>query len=304
MTGRTSTQHSGVREQLLAVSAELRPELHRYCARLVGSVFDGEDIVQDVLARALAAADTLDPATPLRPWLFRSAHNRAVDHLRSQKVRRSEPIEAAAEMTDDRMIDPDEALARQEAVEAAFSRFVELPVAQRGAVILKDVLGYSLKDISDLLELSVDAVKAALSRGRARLRQINAARPPRHLSPRPASAEALRFSALFNQRNWDALRSLLAEDVRLTQATFDDRVGRADVGTFFSIYAKVPEFHLVPAFMDDGDGEEVIAVFASPEDEQPSYLMKLDWRDSRIVRIRDFRYARYVLEGARLVPAG
>src|SRR5260221_3671184 len=82
------------RTRLLAVMAELRPELHRYCARLAGSIFDGEDIVQDVLVRALAAADRLDPETPLRPWLFRIAHNRALDHLMSQAVKRGPPIQA------------------------------------------------------------------------------------------------------------------------------------------------------------------------------------------------------------------
>lgn len=80
------------RARLLAVMAEVRPELHRCCARLVGSVFDGDDIVQDVLVRALAAADSLDAETPLKPWLFRIAHNRALDHLRSQAVRRSDPF--------------------------------------------------------------------------------------------------------------------------------------------------------------------------------------------------------------------
>lgn len=269
----------------------------------MGSAFDGEDVVQDILAKALAVADALDPATPLRPWLFRSAHNRAIDYLRNQRVRHSEPIETAVDIADDRVIDMDEALMRQEATEAAFSRFTELPVVQRSAVVLKDVLGHSLRDISELLELSIDAVKAALSRGRARLRQLNAAEPAGHRPVKAASAEALRFSALFNQRDWNALRSLLAEDVRLTQATFDERKGRADVASFFSIYATVPEFHLAPAFMSGGDGE-VIAVFATPAEERPIYLMKVDWRDSRIVRIRDFRYARYILDGADLVLAG
>ena len=89
------------RARLNAIIGDVRPELYRYCARLVGSVFDGEDIVQDVLARALAAAGELDAETPLRPWLFRIAHNRALDYLRSQSVRRSEPIEAATQVVDD-----------------------------------------------------------------------------------------------------------------------------------------------------------------------------------------------------------
>src|SRR5258708_1499971 len=118
------------RARLQAIMAELRPELHRYCARLAGSVFDGDDIVQDVLVRAFVAADGLDAETPLKPWLFRIAHNRALDHLRSQAVRRSEPIEAAVQVADDLTLDPAEALMRQEAVDTALSRFTHLPILQ------------------------------------------------------------------------------------------------------------------------------------------------------------------------------
>jgi len=290
------------RARLQAVMAELRPELHRYCARLAGSAFDGDDIVQDVLVRALVAADGLDAETPLKPWLFRIAHNRALDHLRSQAVRRSEPIEAAVQVADDLTLDPVEALMRQEAVDTALSRFTQLPIVQRSAVVLKDVLGHSLEEISELLDISVNAVKAALSRGRTRLTELNAA-PGKPRLAKPASAGSAQFSSLFNQRDWDGLRALLAEDVHLTQATHPDRKGRSDVGMFFTIYAEIPEFHLVPAHLDGGYGGEVIAFFARADDAQPSYLMKVEWRGSRIVRIRDFRYAGYILEGVDLVLA-
>ena len=73
--------------ELLALAGALRPELHRYCARLMGSVIDGEDVVQDTFARALVAVDELQEAAPLRAWLFRIAHNRARDLLRSRTIR-------------------------------------------------------------------------------------------------------------------------------------------------------------------------------------------------------------------------
>jgi RNA polymerase sigma factor (sigma-70 family) len=88
------------RAELLALAGELRPDLHRYCARLLGSVIDGEDVVQDTLVRALVALQDLDEARALRPWLFRIAHNRALDLLRSREVRVAEPIDAAAEVAD------------------------------------------------------------------------------------------------------------------------------------------------------------------------------------------------------------
>ncbi|TJW35206.1 MAG: RNA polymerase sigma factor, partial [Mesorhizobium sp.] len=104
----SSGQHSpnsDSRAQLLALAGELRPELHRYCARLMGSVIDGEDVVQDTLVRALAALQdvelqNLEETPPLRPWLFRIAHNRALDLLRSRAVRMAEPIDAASDVVD------------------------------------------------------------------------------------------------------------------------------------------------------------------------------------------------------------
>jgi len=100
----------------LALSDGLRPELHRYCARIMGSVVDGEDVVQDTFIRALAALRDLDRVPPIRPWLFRIAHNRALDLLRSRAVRSAEPIEAAEGVADTANPDPEEMLMRQEAV--------------------------------------------------------------------------------------------------------------------------------------------------------------------------------------------
>ena len=285
------------RAELLALAGELRGELHRYCARLMGSVIDGEDVVQDTLARALAAFDEAGETPQLRRWLFRIAHNRALDLLRSRAVRKAEPIEAASDIADEANPDPMEALMRQEAVETAVSRFAELPLLQRSIVILKDVLDESLKDIAELLDLTVDAVKAHLARGRARLRDINA-QAVTLAEARPASAAVARYVALFNAQNWDGLRALLADDVRLHQSTYPVRVGAADVGMFFTIYAKFEGVKLVPAWVQ---GREVIAVFEEGAGVKPSYFMWLEWRDGRISFIRDYRYARYIVNDAQLM---
>ena len=283
------------RAELLALTGELRPELHRYCARLMGSVIDGEDVVQDTMARALAALDEIKEMPQLRPWLFRIAHNRALDLLRSRALRKSEPIEAASDIADEANADPMEVLMRQEAVETAVSRFAELPLVQRSVVILKDVLDESLKDIAELLDLSVDAVKAHLARGRARLREINA-QAATLAEARPVSAAVARYVALFNAQNWDGLRALLADDVRLHQSTYPLRVGSADVGRFFTIYAAFGGVRLQPAWVE---GREVIAVFEKGAGE-PNYFMWLEWRDGRISFIRDYRYSRYIVDDAKL----
>src|SRR5260370_9615947 len=191
----------------------------------MGAVNDGEDVVQYTLVRAFAALQDLEETPPLRPWLFRIAHHRALGLLRSGAVRMAEPIDGASDVADSACPDPVEMLMRQEAVKTAVSRFVELPILQRSVVILKDVLDESLIEIAALLDLTVDAVKGHLARGRAHLFEINAlARPLPDV--RPASAAVARYVALFNQRDWDGLRPLLAYDVKLNQSTHPLRVGR------------------------------------------------------------------------------
>jgi RNA polymerase sigma-70 factor (ECF subfamily) len=291
------------------LSGELRPELHRYCARLMGSVIDGEDVVQDTLVRALVALQDMEETPPLRQWLFRSAHNRAIDLLRGRAVRHAERIAATSELADsgdahaeaDYLAHPDpvELLMRQETVKIAVSRFAELPILQRSVVILKDVLDESLLDIAALLELTVDAVKAHLARARARLREINVQVAPTSEASPPSAAVA-RYVALFNQRNWDGLRALLADDVKLMQSSHPPRSGSHDVGKFFTVYAKIEGVWLAPAWLE---GREVIVVFEDRADAKPSYIMWLEWRDGRISFIRDYRYVRYTIADAELALA-
>jgi RNA polymerase sigma factor (sigma-70 family) len=299
LSGGPSSPPTARQAQLLALAGELRPELHRYCARLMGSVIDGEDVVQDTFARAYVVLDELKEDPPLRAWLFRIAHNRALDLLRSRAIRAAEPIEAAHEVADPEGPDPVEVLMRREAVETAVSRFVELPTVQRSVVILKDVLDQSLEEIAAMLDLTVNAVKAHLARGRARLKAINAQAPAQPAS-RPRSPAVARYVALFNQHDWDGLRTMLADDVRLVQSTYPLRAGAADVGMFFGIYSRSAPVRLAPAWLD---GREVIAVFEDPQASKPNYLMWLEWRDGQISFIRDYKYVRYVIDDAELVLA-
>jgi RNA polymerase sigma factor (sigma-70 family) len=294
--GEQHSSNAQRRAELLALAGELRPELHRYCSRLMGSVIEGEDVVQDTFAKAFVALDGLAETPPLRAWLFRIAHNRALDVLRGKAVRAAEPIQAAHNVVDQVNPDPVEELMRQEAVRTAVSRFSELPVLQRSVIILKDILDEPLAEIALLLDLTVDSVKAHLARGRARLREINAkaSQLPEGKSP---SAAVARYAALFNQRDWDGLRALLADDVKLNQSTHPVRVGSADVGMFFSIYAKIDGVWLAPAWLED---REVIAVFESRSDTKPSYFMWLEWRGNEITFIHDYKYVRYVIADAEL----
>ena len=188
---------------------------------------------------------------------------------------------------------------RREAVETAVSRFAELPTMQRSVVILKVVLDQSLEEIAAMLDLTVNAVKAHLARGRARLKTIKAHAPTKP-SPRPPSPAVVRYVALFNDRDWDGLRAMLADDVRLIQSSYPLRAGAPDVGMFFGIYSRSDPVRLMPAWLD---GREVIAVYDGFQAVRPSYFMWLEWKDGRISFIRDYRHVRYVVDDAELVLA-
>ncbi|HZR35570.1 MAG TPA: sigma-70 family RNA polymerase sigma factor [Nevskia sp.] len=292
--GLLAAQHEG-RRRFLELVADLRPELHRYCARMTGSVADGEDIVQDTLARAYYLLPEMQEVPEFRPWLFRIAHNRALDHLRRYEVRMNQPLDESHENAADPSPDPGEVLAHQQAVRLAVSRFVELAPAQRSCVILKDVLGHSLEEIGALLELSLPAVKAALHRGRLRLRELAAA-PADAAAPRRGSPVVARYVELFNARDWDGVRALLAEDVQLDLVTRAQRAGRA-VGNYLHNYDLIAGWRLAPAWLE---GREVIAVFRAPGDTQPGYFIELRVEENRVRFIHDFRYVPYILRDAVL----
>src|SRR6201991_2970906 len=157
--------------------AELRPRLHRYCARMTGSVIDGEDVLQETLVKAIEAFPHTGPLANVEGWLFRTAHNAALDFLRRRA--RREGAQGDEEL--ETIADPDSAIERRQAAAASLRTLMRLPVAQRSSVILMDVLGHSLEEISQVLESSVPAVKANLHRGRQRLSELAAEpddRPP------------------------------------------------------------------------------------------------------------------------------
>jgi RNA polymerase sigma-70 factor (ECF subfamily) len=278
------------RRQYLALVEPVRAELHRYCARMTGSVADGEDVVQETLATAYYELSQLKELPPLRPWLFRIAHNRAIDHWRREQVRQAEPLDAAAELADELTREPDHLLARQQAVQAAISSFLELAPAQRACVILKDVLEHSLDDIAGELSMSVPAVKAALHRGRAALPVGTGAASADAPPPRAVSPALRRYASLFSAHDWDGVRALLADDVKLDLVSRRKLAGR-EVGSYFTNYEGARDWHLTPAWLD---GREVLGVRRDPSAARPGYVIVLTWRDGRVQTIRDYRYVPYI----------
>ena len=273
------------REQFLALVDGVRPELHRYCARLTGSVIEGEDIVQDTLSKAFYAL-SLEPEVPaLRPWLFRIAHNCALDFLKShgRKYRDHDAeLEELAAFEDK----PDPAVVR-----AALARFLSLPVTQRSAVILKDVLGHSLEEAAETIGITVMAVKAALVRGRGKLL---AREDDEIMAPVPTRAELDRYASLFNARDWDGLRALISDDCRLDLVSKSRRRGK-QVGMYFGRYEKEDVALRVVRL----EGKLVLAAYVAGA-ETPAYFILLELEAGRVQSIRDFRYVPYIVTDAEL----
>lgn len=263
----------------------LRPELHRYCARLTGSVIEGEDIVQDALAKALYALSLQPEVPPLRPWLFRIAHNQAMDFLKSHGRKHTE-VRADLEDIAGAEDPPDPLVVR-----AALARFLALPLTQRSAVILKDVLDHSLKETAATMGTTVMAVKATLVRGR---KELLAAEPETLLADAAARKQLDRYASLFNARDWDGVRALVSDDCRLDLVSKSQRRGKA-VGAYFGRYEKEQVTLRVVAL----EGQLVLAAHVAGA-ARPAYFILLDWSGDRVQSIRDFRYVPYIAADAKV----
>ncbi len=278
----------------LETITHLRPSLHRYCARMTGSVLDGEDVVQDALFQAYRRLDTFEDDRPLAPWLFRIAHNRCIDFLRRRGVRESAEAEASS---------PD-ALSPADPVGPELGRAVEhlvltLPPRERACVLLKDVFDYSLEEIADLVDSTVGGVKAALHRGRTKL----AAQSEPSRAPATPSAEVLRILPLyverFNRRDWKGLQELIAADARLLVADrFDGRIADSP---YMGRYESWPFSWRMAVGEIDGEPVVVLLIRRGDEGWAPSGAVRLEVTDHSIQRIADYHHCPWILGAATSV---
>jgi RNA polymerase sigma-70 factor (ECF subfamily) len=280
-------EDEGSRSEFERLIREIRPELHRYCARMTGSVIDGEDVVQETLAKAFAALKE-NPSVPnLRAWLFRIAHNKAVDYTRDYARRFGKPLEDFPELAST-VSAPDARVAAQ----AGLRPFVSLPPAQRAAVILKDVLGYSLEETAEVLGRTVAMVKGLLHRGRAALRSvIGSSGFERGRLETTQAALLERYVRHFSAREFDALRAMLAEDASLDVIGMAKAHGASETGQYFGRYAGIHDWVARLGEVEGRPGVEV--------DSKPRYFVLVEWAEGRVAKIRDFRYVPYVMEDCR-----
>lgn len=271
----------------------MRPTLHRYCARMTGSAIDGEDVVQDAMLKALTARGSVGPLDNPEGWLFRIAHNAALDFLRRrQRTVQLGTEEELAMVAAPDMPDPDIAA-------ASLRTFLRLPALQRSTVILKDVLGHSLDEISAIMGATESAAKSALQRGRARLREL-ATEPDDVELPMLSQGMRARLVAYvegFKVGDFDAVRAMLADDVKLDLVATMHKRGKGEVGEYYGAYDAARERWAFAAGAVDGRAAMLVYDRGVSLD-APAYFVVLDFDGGRVSRIHDFLYARYAMECA------
>jgi RNA polymerase sigma-70 factor (TIGR02960 family) len=210
-----------------------RRELQVHCYRILGSVQDAEDLVQETLLAAWRGLDAFEGRASLRAWLYRIATNRCLNALRARSrrpqevqamddspepTRRTEPVwlEPYPDVLLEDVPDPAARYEARESIELAFIVALQhLPPRQRAAVVLRDVLGFRTAEVADILESSEASVKGALQRARAALPAVD-----RDRAPQPNSARERRlvghFADAVERGDVDAMVALLTDDSRLT----------------------------------------------------------------------------------------
>jgi RNA polymerase sigma-70 factor, ECF subfamily len=272
--------------------ADLRPRMHRYCARMTGSALDGEDVMQEAIFEAYLKLGSFDAARPLGPWLFRIAHNRCIDFLRRRQAQREVETEAAAPA----LVHPSEPVGR--GVDRAIERLViALPPKERACVLLKDVFDYSLEDIAGLVESTTGGVKAALSRGRGKLASLTDARPPRRKVNEAELALLRLYVDRFNRRDWQGVRELASADARLTVA--DCFAGRLADSPYFVEYERpIVAWRMA---LGEADGETVVVILRDdPQGAVPFSAIRVGIAGGRITSIADYIKCSWILETASL----
>jgi RNA polymerase sigma-70 factor (TIGR02960 family) len=250
---------AGDRDAFGALVEPHRGELHVHCYRMLGSLQDAEDALQETLLAAWLGLEGFEGRSSLRTWLYRIATNRCLNLLRSSgrqpvTVAAPPPLPEPTRMGEMLWLQPypDALLAEhsdpapgpeaqyesREAISLAFVTAVQLlPPNQRAVLLLRDVLGYRASETAELLGLTEDAVTSALKRARA---TMNAARSTHAPPPPPGAPEerALldRFVAAFTELDVDALVALMTDDawVRMPPLPFEYH-GSDALHRFFSV---------------------------------------------------------------------
>jgi RNA polymerase sigma-70 factor (ECF subfamily) len=195
---------------------------------------------------------------------------------------------------------PDSSDQDHEIAAISLRTFMRLPALQRSAVILKDVLGHSLEETASITGASEAAAKSALQRGRIRLREI--AKEPADVTL-PMLSDAMRARLMkyvegFKTGDFDTVRTMLADDVKLDLVAKLHKRGKSEVGQYYAAYAAAKRWAYAAGVVD---GRPAMLVYDREISlATPAYFVALDFDGDRVVSIHDFLFARYAMEGVDL----
>jgi RNA polymerase sigma-70 factor (ECF subfamily) len=276
-------------EQAFALLIEPhRRALHLHCYRMLGSLHDADDAVQETMLRAWKSSDRYEPRAQLTTWLHAIATNVCLTAIARRRARPAEAIEDLEHLQPypDRLLDD---LVERETVELAFITAIQLlSPKQRAVLILRDVLGWSAQEAAEVLDDSVAAVTSALQRARAGLGKRH-----RHVPAPDAQERAVvqRFMTAWDAVDIDGLVSLLSEDALMTMPPERMRVaGARAIGDFFGSVpqdGRLNEIRLVPT---SANREPALAAYSRGDDgkHRPYGLMVLQIESDLISGIVGF----------------
>jgi RNA polymerase sigma-70 factor, ECF subfamily len=276
-------------EQAFALLIEPhRRSLHLHCYRMLGSLHDADDALQETMLRAWRGSDRYEPRAQLGTWLHAIATNvclTAIARRRTQPVQLMEDLDYLQPYPD-RLLDD---LVVRETVELAFITAIQLlPPKQRAVLILRDVLGWSAKEVAVALEDSVGAVTSALQRAR---KSLDRAHGSSTAPDRRERALVKRFITAWDAIDIDALVALLTEDAAMTMPPERMRIaGASAIGEFFATvpqHGRLDEIRLLPTA---ANRQPALAAYALGEDgkHRPYGLMVLRIDDDQISGIVGF----------------
>ncbi|MFL5894488.1 MAG: RNA polymerase subunit sigma-70 [Thermoleophilaceae bacterium] len=264
----------GDERAFVELTAPQRAALHAHCYRLLGSLHDADDALQETLLRAWRGIDRFEPRAPIAAWLYRIATNVCLRML--ERRRRGGAVDAHLEPYPHHAVEElaaqsqgPEALAEsREAVGLAFVAAMQLLTPkQRAVLVLRDVLDWSAREVAEMLDDSVAAVNSALQRARDRLAQERSERSlARAHAPADDHAEATvmrRFQDAWEAVDIEGIVSLLADDALMTMPPEDARVpGATAIAKFFAtvpLDGRLDRFRLLPAH---ANGQPALAAYA------------------------------------------
>ena len=263
-----------------------RRSLEIHCYRMLGQVHDAEDVVQETLLRAWRSLDRFEGRAGVHTWLYRIATNACLDEL-EQRPRRPEPVEPypdwRVEQAASPVADPAARYALHEGMELAFLTAIQLlPGRQRAVLLLRDVLGWSAREVADLLQTTVAGVTSALQRARATIDADAGA--TRAAAPRARRERELleRYVDAWERADVDAFLALVREDGELRMPPRPAIVGAAAIAEFWfgdrDQPCKVSQVRLVPT---RANGRPAVRVYKQDAGE-PFAIMLLELDGERI----------------------